>query len=57
MKRGDLVKMKPETWWKMYMRKFYTEIPCLIIDVEHNSIRVLYDGKPKKFLAEYWDLV
>ena len=59
MKKGDLVKMKYETWWKVRdRRKDYVDAYGLVYSTHARGVKVLLpDGKIKVGLIEEWEVV
>jgi len=56
MKVGDLVKMKPEMWWKN--RKKFTKDIGIIYGIAGQGIKVLMpDNSIKLGLLDYWKVV
>ena len=60
MKVGDLVKMKYRMFWvaKSDRHMTYTELPCLVIEIFANAIKVIYaDGLIKTDLSESFEVI
>jgi hypothetical protein len=58
MKVGDLVKLKYTMWWKLRDRKDYTTEVAIVIERNHNALKLLRsNGNIKCDLAEHYEVV
>jgi len=57
MKKGDLVKMRPAVAWRIGLKAYFTDAPCLLLDLASDHITVLYFGRPRLFMKEDWEVV
>ena len=65
MKKGDLVKMKYEMWWKIRnlgnpgsSRKDYTDQVGIVYSTHAKGVKVILpDGKIKVGLIDHWEVI
>ena len=58
MKTGDLVKMKYEMWWRLQSRKDFETDVAIVIEQEHNIVKVILpNGLVKRDLTECWEVI
>ena len=58
MKKGDLVRMKHDMWWKLRSRKVYTSELGVVLETHHNAVKVLMSGGGiMSDLAENWKVL
>ena len=58
MKAGDLVRMKPEMWWRLQSRKDFSPKLGVIYSVAGKGIKVyMPDNQIKLGLADHYEIV